>query len=30
MAEDEDSWDDLLAHVRQQVLIPVTGPSSTP
>jgi TIR domain len=26
MAEDEDFWDDLLAHVRQRVLIPVTGP----
>jgi len=26
MAEDEDFWDDLLAHVRQQVLIPITGP----
>ena len=26
MAEDDDFWDDLLAHLRQQVLIPITGP----
>jgi hypothetical protein len=26
MAEDEDFWDDLLAHIRQQVLVPVVGP----
>jgi hypothetical protein len=23
---DEDSWDDLLSHIRQQVLVPVIGP----
>ena len=26
MTDDEDFWDDLLAHMRQRVLIPVTGP----
>jgi hypothetical protein len=26
MAEDEDFWDDLLAHIRQRVLVPITGP----
>jgi hypothetical protein len=26
MADDEDYWDDLLAHLRQRVLIPVMGP----
>jgi hypothetical protein len=25
-ADDEDFWDDLLAHIRQQVLLPVAGP----
>jgi TIR domain len=26
MAENEDFWDDLLAHIRQRVLVPITGP----
>ncbi|HTY33472.1 toll/interleukin-1 receptor domain-containing protein [Mycobacterium sp.] len=26
---DEDFWDDLLGHIRQQVLIPVVGPDLT-
>jgi hypothetical protein len=26
MADDDDFWDDLLAHVRQRVLVPITGP----
>jgi TIR domain len=26
MADDEDFWADLLAHIRQRVLIPITGP----
>jgi hypothetical protein len=26
MAENEDFWDDLLAHIRQGVLLPITGP----
>ena len=25
----EDFWDDLLGHVRQQVLVPVMGPDLT-
>jgi hypothetical protein len=28
-AGDEDFWDDLLAHIRQQVLVPVAGPDLT-
>jgi hypothetical protein len=28
-ADDEDFWDDLLAHIRQQVLVPVAGPDLT-
>src|SRR3954451_1118978 len=26
MVEDEDFWDDLLAHIRQRVLVPIAGP----
>src|ERR1700741_4429480 len=26
---DEDFWDDLLAHIRQRVLVPVVGPELT-
>ena len=26
MSLDDDFWDDLLAHIRQQVLVPVVGP----
>ena len=26
MGADEDFWDDLLAHIRQRVLVPITGP----
>ena len=26
LAEDDDFWDDLLGHLRQRVLIPITGP----
>jgi hypothetical protein len=29
MAADEEFWDDLLAHVRQGVLVPITGPGLT-
>src|SRR4051794_6618811 len=29
MGSTEDFWDDLLAHVRQQVLLPVVGPGLT-
>jgi hypothetical protein len=27
MSRDDDFWDDLLGHVRQQVLVPVVGPN---
>jgi hypothetical protein len=29
MSGDEDFWDDLLAHLRQKVLVPITGPGLT-
>ena len=29
MADDEEFWDDLLAHIRQRVLVPITGPELT-
>ena len=29
MAGDEEFWDDLLAHIRQRVLVPITGPELT-
>ena len=27
--DNEDFWDDLLAHIRQRVLVPVVGPDLT-
>ena len=29
MADNEEFWDDLLAHIRQRVLVPITGPELT-
>jgi TIR domain len=29
MGENDDFWDDLLGHIRQQVLVPVVGPDLT-
>jgi TIR domain len=27
MGDDQDFWDDLLAHIRQRVLVPIAGPA---